>query len=76
MNTDLLVIASRIQTAWEAGKVCSLVGRGCRARVVRLGRLAEAGRIEPGLALQLAREAEALAFCFLPLPAEAPDDHR
>jgi len=74
MHTDLHIIASRIQTAWEARRICSLVGRGCRARVVRLGRLASAGRIEPTLALQLAREVEALAFCFLPLPAEGQDD--
>ena len=74
MEADMRLIASRIQTAWEAGKVCSLVGRGCRARVVRLGRLAAAGRIEPTLALQLARDAEAVAFCFLPLPAEGSDD--
>lgn len=74
MNTDMLIIAERIQAAWEAGRICSLVGRGCRARVVRLGRLAAAGRLDHSLALQLAREAEALAFCFLPLPAEGSDD--
>ncbi|KMO44198.1 hypothetical protein VQ03_04535 [Methylobacterium tarhaniae] len=31
MNADLLIIASRIQAAWEAGKICSLVGRGSGA---------------------------------------------
>jgi hypothetical protein len=76
MEADMRLIAERIQAAWEAGRVCSLVGRGCRARVVRLGRLAAAGRIEPALALQLAREAEALAFCFLPLPAGDLDADR
>ncbi len=76
MEADMRLIAERIQAAWEAGKVCSLVGRGCRARVVRLGRLAAAGRIEPAMALQLAREVEAIAFCFLPLPAGDLDDHR
>ncbi len=76
MNTDMRVIAERIQSAWEAGKVCSLVGRGCRARVVRLDRLAAAGRLDPALALQLAREVEAIAFCFLPLPAGGIDDSR
>lgn len=70
-SSDTLdVIASRIRAAWESGRVCSLVGRGCRARVVRLGRLVEAGRLDPALGLRLAREVEALAFCFAPLPPE------
>ncbi len=76
MDTDMRLIAERIQAAWEAGKICSLVGRGCRARVVRLNRLAAAGRIEPTLALQLARDAEAIAFCFLPLPPGELDADR
>ncbi|BCM83722.1 hypothetical protein [Methylobacterium indicum] len=69
MERDTLdAIAARIQATWEAGRVCALVGRGCRARVVRIGRLAAAGRLSPVEALQMAREAEALALCFLPLP--------
>jgi len=66
------IIASRIRAAWEAGRICPLVGRGCRARVSRVGRLVEAGRLDPALGLRLAREVEALAFCFAPLPPEPP----
>ncbi|MBK3398060.1 hypothetical protein [Methylobacterium ajmalii] len=68
VHDTLDAIAARIQAAWEAGRICALVGRGCRARVVRVARLAAAGRLSPAEALQLAREAEALALCFLPLP--------
>lgn len=72
-SSDTLdVIASRIQAAWESGRICSLVGRGCRARVVRLGRLVEARRLDPALGLRFARETEALAFCLAPLPPEPP----
>lgn len=67
---ELASLAAAIQRAWETGRICSLVGRGCRARVVRIGKLVVAGRLDPDRALRLAREAEAAAFCFSPLPAE------
>lgn len=67
---SLAALADRIQSAWESGRICGLVGRGCRARIVRIRRLAEAGRILPDRALSLGREAEALAFCFPPLLEE------
>ena len=67
---SLAALADRIQSAWECGRICSLIGRGCRDRVVRIRSLAEAGRLMPERALSLARETEALAFCFPPLPLE------
>ncbi|BAU90594.1 hypothetical protein MPPM_1989 [Methylorubrum populi] len=72
-TTDNLdAIAARIQAAWESGRICSLVGRGCRARIVRIGRLVTAGRLDPAAGLRLAIETEALAFCLAPLPPEPP----
>ncbi|MEQ4596185.1 MAG: hypothetical protein ABN488_00220, partial [Methylobacteriaceae bacterium] len=69
----LASIAAQIQRAWEAGRICSLVGRGCRARVIRLARLVEQGRLSHDAALRLARETEAVAFCLAPLPhGDAP----
>lgn len=67
-HDDLSSIASQIQAAWKSGRVCPLVGRGARARVVRLGRLVSAGLLSSSEALDRAREAEALALCFAPLP--------
>lgn len=69
-EAQLAALAASIQRAWEAGRICSLVGRGCRARVVRIGRLVAAGRLDADRALRLAREAEAAAYCFAPLPPE------
>lgn len=66
------LIAARIQAAWEAGRICSLVGRGCRARVVRIGRLVEAGRLDPATGLRLGSEAEGVTYFFAPLPPEPP----
>lgn len=67
-HDDLASIASQIQRSWEAGRICSLVGRGARARVLRLTRLVEQGRLTPEAALRIARETEAVAFCLAPLP--------
>lgn len=68
LHDDLASIAAQIQLSWEAGRICSLVGRGCRARIIRLGRLVQQGQVPPETALRLARETEALAFCLAPLP--------
>lgn len=67
-HDDLPAIAAQIQRAWESGRICSLVGRGCRARILRLIRLVEQGHLSPEAAVRLARETEALAFCLAPLP--------
>ncbi|MCJ2124904.1 hypothetical protein [Methylobacterium sp. J-077] len=69
-QAQLAALADRIQDAWENGRICALVGRGCRARIVRIARLLDAGRIDTDRALRLAMEAEGAAFCFLPLPPE------
>lgn len=68
LHDDLASIAAQIQLSWEAGRICSLVGRGCRARIICLGRLVEQGRLSHDAALRLARETETLAFCLAPLP--------
>lgn len=67
-EAELAALAASIQRAWESGRVCSLVGRGARARVVRISRLLAAGRIDRERAMRLAREAETVAYCFAPLP--------
>lgn len=68
-NTDSLpLIAARIQAACDARRICGLIGRGCHERVRCLGRLVEAGRIDPDTGLRIAREAEAVAFLLAPLP--------
>ncbi|WP_264051085.1 hypothetical protein [Methylobacterium flocculans] len=64
------LIAARIRDAWEAGRICSLVGRGCRARVIRIGRLVAAGRLDPAIGLRLASEVEGVTYFFAPLPPE------
>lgn len=69
-QAQLSALAERIQTAWETGRICALIGRGCRARVIRIGRLLSAGRIDAERALRLASEAEGAAYCFQPLPPE------
>lgn len=66
------LIASRIRGAFEVGRICDLVGRGCADRATRVARLVEAGGIDPYTGLRLAREVEALALCFAPLPEPAP----
>jgi len=65
---SLTLIAARIQAAADTGRVCGLIGRGCHERVRRLDRLVEAGRVEAGTGLRLARETEAVAFLLTPLP--------
>jgi hypothetical protein len=65
---DLGAIADQITRAWEAGRICPLVGAGARARIFHLCRLADQGLLSREEALQTAREAEALALCFSPLP--------
>jgi len=59
--------AARIQALWESGRVCSLVGRGLRARVVEAGRLAAAGHVSPDDARRVALEPENVATAFNPL---------
>jgi hypothetical protein len=66
------LIASRIRDAIGIGRICGLVGRGCADRVARVARLVKAGGIDPYTGLRLAREVEALALCFAPLPEPAP----
>lgn len=61
-------IAHKLTRAWETGRICPLVGAGARARVLALGHLADQGLFPREEALQAAREAEALALCFSPLP--------
>ncbi len=65
---DIGAIADQLTRAWETGRVCPHVGGGARARILALGRLADEGRLTREEALQLAREAEALALCFAPVP--------
>ena len=66
------LIAARIWAAFEVGRICDLVGRGCADRATRVASLVEAGGIDPYTGLRLAREVEALALCFAPLPEPAP----
>ncbi len=65
---DAASIAAQLQRAWEAGRICPLIGAGARDRVLALSQLAEAGRLPREEALQLAREVEGVAYCFAPLP--------
>lgn len=74
MRPDLQATADRIQRAWEAGRICSLAGRGLRARVVRAGRLLDAGLLPPAEAERIAAEAENGALAFGPLPEGADHD--
>ncbi len=75
METEpIAAIAAGLAHAFETGRVCPLVGRGARARVLRIAELVEGGSMPPLTGLQLAREAEALALCFSPLPEEATFD--
>jgi hypothetical protein len=67
-EAELSALAASIQRAWESGRICSLIGRGARARVIRISRLLAAGRLDRERALRLARETEAAAYCFAPLP--------
>ncbi|SFE90365.1 hypothetical protein [Methylobacterium sp. yr596] len=64
---DLAATAARIQALWEGGRCCSLVGRGLRARVLRVSRLVQAGRMAPDEARRIAGEAEGVAVSFGPL---------
>lgn len=70
-----LSAAARLQAAWEAGRCCSLVGRGMRARVLRAGRLVQAGLMLPEEAERVAAEAENVALGFAPLPVPPDDVH-
>ncbi|MEE8629718.1 MULTISPECIES: hypothetical protein [Methylobacterium] len=75
METDTIAaIAATLTRACETGRICPFVGRGARARVVRIGELAASGELPSLTAMQMAREAEALAYCFSPLPEEACRD--
>ncbi|SFM03215.1 hypothetical protein [Methylorubrum salsuginis] len=65
---DLSSIAAQLQRSWESGRICSLIGRGARARVIRIARLVDEGKLTPEEGLRLAREAEGIAYHFAPLP--------
>lgn len=65
---SIAAIAAALTRAWEAGRICPLVGAGARARILALGCLADQGLLPREEALQAAREAEALALCFAPVP--------
>ncbi len=65
---DLASIAAQLHREWERGRICSLIGRGARARVIRIARLVDEGKLTPDEGLRLAREAEGVAFLFAPLP--------
>ncbi|MEH3143991.1 MAG: hypothetical protein PGN34_01215 [Methylobacterium frigidaeris] len=73
MSRELTAAAERIQGLWESGQICSLVGRVCRARVLRAARLVDAGRMTPAEARSIAREAEGLAMSVSPME-EPPHD--
>lgn len=74
MRPELRAVADRIQAAWDAGRICSLAGRGLRARVLRAGRLLDAGVLSPAEAERIAVEAENVALAFGPLPEGADHD--
>ncbi|UGB27592.1 hypothetical protein LPC10_08515 [Methylorubrum sp. B1-46] len=71
---EIAATADRIQAAWESGRICSLSGRGLRARVLRAGRLVRAGMLSPAAAAAVAIEAENVALAFAPLPTPPLDD--
>ncbi|BAQ49543.1 hypothetical protein [Methylobacterium aquaticum] len=73
-TAPIAAIAATLTHAFETGRVCDLVGRGARARVLRIQELVEGGILPPLTGLQLAREAEELALCFSPLPEEVTND--
>ena len=64
---EISAVAARIKALWEGGRVCPLVGRGLRARVVEAGRLAAAGHLPADDARRVAFEAENVATAFGPL---------
>lgn len=70
--SHLLVLADILQTAWEKGEICSLVGRGCRARIMRLQRLVDQGRMTEREALSLATITMHVARSVRPLPEVSP----
>lgn len=67
-HDDLHAIAAQLQRSWESGRICSLIGRGARARVIRISRLVDEGKLTAEEGLWLARETEGVAFLFAPLP--------
>lgn len=67
---SLDAVTARIDAARLTGRICSLVARAARARVVRINRLVEARCLDAHTACRMALEAEALAFAFPPLPEE------
>ena len=75
-QAQLSALADRLQQAWEAGRICSLVGRGCRARVIRIGKLLDAGRIDADRALRLASEARAPPIASSLSRRRKADEHR
>jgi hypothetical protein len=68
MSDDLHAIRGRTRAAWTTRRVCGLIGIAATLRIERLIALDSAGRISRPDALRMAREAEALALCFSPLP--------
>ncbi|MEH3143990.1 MAG: hypothetical protein PGN34_01210 [Methylobacterium frigidaeris] len=67
VGDDLAAAAARIQSLWEGGRCCPLVGRGLRDRVLEAGRLATAGHVSADDARRVALEAENVATAFNPL---------
>ncbi|MET7242343.1 hypothetical protein ABZT49_03155 [Methylobacterium sp. EM32] len=73
-DLTLIAVADRIHAAWEAGEICSLIGRGARARVLRAARLVEAGLLPLDEAHRVAARAWSLAMGVEPLPAPPVGD--
>lgn len=67
VNDECTAAAARIEALWGSGRVCPLVGRGLRARVVVASRLAAAEHVSPDDARRIALEAENVATAFGPL---------
>ena len=67
--SELAALAASIERAWQAGRFCGLVGRGIHARIKAIAERLAAGRIDRDRAMRLAREAEAAAYYFAPMPS-------
>ncbi|SFU94270.1 MULTISPECIES: hypothetical protein [unclassified Methylobacterium] len=65
---DLHAIRDRTRAAWITRRACGLVGIAATLRIERIIALDGAGRLRREDALRMAREAEAVALCFPPLP--------
>ncbi|CAO4164984.1 MULTISPECIES: hypothetical protein [Methylobacteriaceae] len=68
MREDLHAIRDDVRSAWATRRCCGLVGIAATLRIERVIALDAAGRISRADAVRMAREAEALALCFPPLP--------